>query len=173
MLQRRAPEALAALTRALNDPESLVRASAAEALGRIGRPGITPEVLSALMRALDDTEKWVRDHTTDVLGRIGRTLPEVLAALVRRLSNPADGVGDSAGSALRAIGPATTNGEIAILPRQAAQSGERITKVPRALAACTGSLRVFAREPEWIAVTLEDLASSRLRPSALPAAHAS
>jgi HEAT repeat protein len=77
----RAPEALGVLVdRLRNDPELVVRAGAAIALGKIGSDEAVPHLLAAL----DDPAPQVRWRSTLALGRIGdRRATSTLLELLR------------------------------------------------------------------------------------------
>ena len=70
-----APSAVEALTKALNDQNSIVRRNAAEALGKIGDPSVT----DSLIKSLHDPYSRVRYKAAEALGRLGSVtaLPEL------------------------------------------------------------------------------------------------
>jgi HEAT repeat protein len=166
-------DVLAALMGALNDPDDGVKCTAAHAIGQIGQMAATPEVLAALIGASNDDDEWVRYEAALGLGAIGpRTatldlLVDVLAALMRALSDSEEFVRGGAAYALGAIGPTAATQETLGALRHVVQQHDGVI-MSGALAACIGSFRVFDREPQWVAITLEDLASGRHRPSLLP-----
>jgi HEAT repeat protein len=80
--------AVPALIKALQSEDALTRASAADALGRIGRRGVrTDAVVSALVSRLKDREAAVRRQAAGALGRIGLDVGGASAALQQSLDD--------------------------------------------------------------------------------------
>ncbi|HBE19660.1 MAG TPA: hypothetical protein DDW51_19115, partial [Cyanobacteria bacterium UBA11367] len=98
--------AIPELVRAFNHPDSDVRRSAAEALGKIGSDTAIPE----LVRAFKDPDSSVRISAADALGKIGSDTP--IAELVRAFKDPDSDVGRSAVDALGKIGSDTAITEL-------------------------------------------------------------
>jgi len=95
--ENREPRAVEPLGAALADPDSGVRQSAAEALGRLGAPA-----LKHLATALDDPDAHVRQLATKALGQIGGA--EVVEPLMTALRSPEADVSRQAAFALNRIG---------------------------------------------------------------------
>lgn len=97
--------AVAALTGALGDGEFKVRASAAEALVKIG-----PErVVDSMIEALRSTEIPVRANAAVVLGAFGPSAKAAVPALARTLKDANPRVRELAGEALARITSAGPN----------------------------------------------------------------
>lgn len=90
---------LPALSKALAEDSPLVRASAAQGLGRTGLPSAVP----ALINALTDSDPWVRYFSALALGEL--RAPEALEPLTRTaLNDPAYPVKAGALSAIGSLG---------------------------------------------------------------------
>lgn len=96
------PNAAAArLASLLEDQDPEVRASAAQALGKIAVPDSVP----ALLRSLEDSAPDVRAMSAWALGRFGEdVLDEAGIALAERLDDPSPAVKQAAAQALGAVG---------------------------------------------------------------------
>ena len=90
---------MAALTGALGDGEYKVRASAAEALVRIGPGPVVPSMIEALRNA----EAAVRANAAVVLGAFGPAAKSAVPALARALKDANPRVRELAGEALNRI----------------------------------------------------------------------
>ncbi len=91
--------AVAALTGALGDGEYKVRASAAEALVKIGPGPVVPSMIEALRNA----EAAVRANAAVVLGAFGPAAKSAVPALARALKDANPRVRELAGDALSRI----------------------------------------------------------------------
>ena len=87
------------LVRALRDPELIIAAPAATALGNIGRSAV-PE----LIRALNDRDGRVRSLACYALSMIGRDAGDAAPALIQRLADKEDNVHSSAAYSLGRLG---------------------------------------------------------------------
>lgn len=99
-----AQTALPALTRALDDDDSLVRVAATGALRSCGAQALNP-----LRKALRDKDASVRAVAAEGLGRLGRHALPALPDLANALSDRELGVRISAVSALERLGPQATS----------------------------------------------------------------
>jgi len=97
--------AVPALTGALGDKEFRVRASAAEALVKMG-PG---HVMPGMIEALRSTEAGVRANAAVVLGAFGPAATPAVPTLAHALRDPNLRVRELAGEALNRIAPAGRN----------------------------------------------------------------
>jgi HEAT repeat protein len=97
--------AVAALTGALGDGEYKVRASAAEALVKIG-PG---PVMPSMIEALGNPETAVRANAAVVLGAFGPAAKSAVPALARALRDANPRVRELAGEALSRIASTGSN----------------------------------------------------------------
>jgi HEAT repeat protein len=95
-LGKMGPEAVPALTKALQHNQYFVRRIAARALGEAGGAGAVP----ALIKALQDTDRSVRVISVKSLGRIGSDAEEAIPALTRALEDERYDVRTSATRAL-------------------------------------------------------------------------
>jgi HEAT repeat protein len=91
--------AVPALTSALNDKEYKVRATAAEALVRIGPGPVVPSMIEALTRP----EVPIRANAAVVLGAFGPAAKPAVPALARALKDANPRVRELAGEALNRI----------------------------------------------------------------------
>jgi len=94
----RSEKAVPALILALNDENSYVRRSAAEALGKIGNS----QAVDALILALNDKDSYVRRSAAEALGKIGNS--QAVDALILALNDKDSYVRRSAAEALGKIG---------------------------------------------------------------------
>ena len=92
-------QVLTILTALANDPDRLVRRSAAESLGKIGATGGIP----ALMALLDDSSPMVREAAARALGRFSELSPDPQGLLVTHLTDPSPAVRHSAALSLASI----------------------------------------------------------------------
>ncbi|MFM7425188.1 MAG: tetratricopeptide repeat protein [Elainella sp.] len=92
------PDAVLALSQALQDSDDQMRRSAAEALGKIGHPN----AVLALSQALQDSDNQVRRGAVEALGKIGH--PDAFPALIQALQNSNNWVRLRAASILSEIG---------------------------------------------------------------------
>jgi HEAT repeat protein len=97
--------AVPALTGALSDKEFRVRASAAEALVKMGPDHVVPAMIGALYSA----EVGVRANAAAVLGAFGPAAKSAVPALARALGDPNLRVKELAGEALNRIASAGRN----------------------------------------------------------------
>jgi HEAT repeat protein len=88
---------------ALRDPDSEVRAAAAEALARSGRQAIAP-----MIELLDSAEPADQARAARILAKMGAESKAAVPALVRVLGVSDDGVQQAALDALASIGPAAS-----------------------------------------------------------------
>jgi putative heme-binding domain-containing protein len=93
----RAPEAVPALTRRLNDTDASLRFHAATALRRDGDAAAAP----ALLRALNDPDLFARFAVFTALNQLGRAHPKLWPDLVSALGAQEPRVRESAFAALR------------------------------------------------------------------------
>ncbi|HXV22785.1 MAG TPA: HEAT repeat domain-containing protein, partial [Alphaproteobacteria bacterium] len=103
-LEQVGPAAVPALTDALRDERSTVRAGAAEALGEIG--GDAESGIPALTAALRDEDDQVRQSAAGALGEIGASTDAAIFALSEALSDKSSFMRWQAAKALERIGPA-------------------------------------------------------------------
>ena len=96
--------AVPALIDALQDKNESIRASAAYALGDIGRAA--QEAVPSLTQALRDESTWVRRHATEALGLIGQPAQNTVSALTDLLYDEHYWIRDNAARALARLGPA-------------------------------------------------------------------
>ena len=78
-------KAIAALLSLLQDKDSSVRHSAADALGNLGNA--SPQVVEALLSRLQDENYSVYYSAADALGNLGNASPQVIEALLSRLQD--------------------------------------------------------------------------------------
>jgi HEAT repeat protein len=97
--------AVAALTGALGDGEYKVRASAAEALVKMGPGPVVPSMIEALRNA----EAAVRANAAAVLGAFGPAAKSAVPALTRALKDVNPRVRELAGDALSRIASSGSN----------------------------------------------------------------
>ncbi len=91
---------------ALKDPDWMVRASGARALGNLEQA--SPEAMRGLLTALQNDEQWyVRYYAAEALGNLGSVPPEVVWGLVAALKDESGGVRDVAAEALGKLNEAT------------------------------------------------------------------
>jgi 3-methyladenine DNA glycosylase AlkD len=90
---------------ALRDEDYLVRSSAAEALGKLGKP--TDEVITGLLEALRDEHSVVRSGAAEALGKLGKPTDEVITGLLEALRDEDYLVRSSAAEALGKLGKPT------------------------------------------------------------------
>lgn len=89
----------------LRDQDPQVRATAAQALGKIAAPGTA----AALLRSLDDRDPAVRAMSAWALGRFGEdALDQAGLDLAKRLDDPSPSVKQAAAQALGAVGGTQT-----------------------------------------------------------------
>ena len=100
------------LARALEDPDEIVRLSAAAALHGLGR---FPETLPALRRALSSPEVSARGKACELLGGIPDSSTGTAAALALALADPEPEVREAAAGALERLGPPASSRTIAAL----------------------------------------------------------
>lgn len=94
-----------ALIDRLNDPEPIVRARAANAVGMIHQQ---PEkAVPMLIKLLDDKDQWVRCMAALGLSCYGKDAQAALPVLTKHLTNADPGFEFFATNALKAIGPVT------------------------------------------------------------------
>lgn len=96
------PEAVPALLAGLRDPDSCVRAGAAEDLGQLGPAGCA--ALVPLHTALRDEDAHVRIHAAAALLRLGDDAGAPLSALVTALEHPDETARAAAAGALAELG---------------------------------------------------------------------
>jgi putative membrane-bound dehydrogenase-like protein len=96
---RKAHEAIAPLTAALNDSNAAMRFKAATALGRIGDPQPVP----ALLNKLTDTDLFARYAVFTALNRIGRASPTAWEPIVQALSSDNEKIRQGATFAMRNV----------------------------------------------------------------------
>lgn len=95
----------------LQDKDPQVRATAAQALGKIARP----ETATALLRSLDDADPAVRAMSAWALGNLGEdVLDRAGLALAKRLDDPSPAVKQAAAQALGAVGGTQTIVELLV-----------------------------------------------------------
>ncbi|HYE19574.1 MAG TPA: PVC-type heme-binding CxxCH protein [Tepidisphaeraceae bacterium] len=95
--ERKAKEAVPALTAALGDPDAGLRFKAATALGRIGDPAAVP----ALIARLDEQDLFARYAAFTAIGRIAKTSPTAWEPVVNALSSENERVREGATYAMR------------------------------------------------------------------------
>jgi HEAT repeat protein len=166
-----------ALLPRLDEADERVRMDTAFTLGRIAHaaPNAIAEVVTALLRQLDDPDENVRCNAARALVGIApaaaaHTIAEVATALLPRLNDADEDVRRAAAETLGEFAPAAVPGVLNEIGMRIKQAVERHGSVndPVVLAAYIGSLRIFRREPEWIAVPLDDLISGRWRAASAP-----
>jgi HEAT repeat protein len=91
-------QVVAALTRALNQPDRHIREEAAVLLGRIG----TPQAVEALIPALQHWDRRIRERVAEALSRINS--PQTLEALIPALYDSDSYVREEAAEALGRMG---------------------------------------------------------------------
>ncbi len=112
-LARIGSAAVSPLIKALKDEHYLIRAGAADALGRIGPAAAS--AIAALAEALRDERMIVRASAAKALGRMGETAAPAVPALARALRDDYCLVRRNAAEALGEIGPAAQDATRAVV----------------------------------------------------------
>lgn len=97
--------AVQSLIKALSHKKGDVRIGAAEALNNIG--AMPPKAIPIILRSLRDKESEVRRNITEVLGKADPETPDLVPALIRMLGDNDSSVRESAAEALGKTGPET------------------------------------------------------------------
>ena len=103
---------MAALEKALNHKERLVRATAIQALVQLGPQ--TPGVVDALVQALDHRDVWTVALATKSLGAMGSSAQDVTPVLALSLGNENPALADAAHQALVQIGASGPEAAVAV-----------------------------------------------------------
>ena len=113
------------LTKLLADPRDTIRASAAKALGQIGKEAAP--AAGPMAPLLSDPDSDVRRTAAVALGQIGDGAEEAVMALSRALKDPDEDVRHAAADALGKIGPAAQSAVAAL--KDAARDSDQETRV--------------------------------------------
>jgi energy-coupling factor transporter ATP-binding protein EcfA2 len=132
------------------DGNEEVRASAADALGRLGAAAATPEVVAQLVALIQDGNEGVRASAVYALGRLGAAAatPEVVARLVALIQDGNEGVRASAADALGRLGAAAATPEV--VARLVALTKDGNEGVRASAASALGRLGAAVATPEVV-----------------------
>ena len=125
------PESVQPLIPALADGNPVVRARAADALGRIGPSA--ESAVGALVKCLKDSDSYTRTRAADALGEINRQPSFVVPAVVESLSDANAGVRFWAAESLGKFGARATIAITPLLDHLEDPSRDVILSVARAL----------------------------------------
>jgi HEAT repeat protein len=139
LIEKPSPSAaagVAALGRALDDPDPLVRRMATAVLGRLG-PRAAPAG-PALLRATRDPDEWVRELAARGLGGLAAEMPGSIPALAEMMTDPSGGVRRRAARVLGSLGPRAAPAALAMI------AGLEGQDIPTRAAILTAASRVDA-----------------------------